>query len=55
MDRLKCDRPASAVSAAWLGARLHFREGATPLGYIPGAAAEAATKDGRGQRAEQVP
>src|SRR6185312_3704355 len=23
------------VSGAWLGARLHFREGSAPLGYIP--------------------
>ena len=29
--------PASEVSGAWLGARLHFREGSAPLGYIPGA------------------
>jgi protoporphyrinogen oxidase len=34
--RLKFDLPASEVSAAWLGARLHYREGAMPLGYIPG-------------------
>jgi len=25
------------VSGAWLGARLHFREGSAPFGYIPGA------------------
>ncbi len=25
------------MSGAWLGARLHFREGSAPLGYIPGA------------------
>ena len=29
--------PASEVSGAWLGARLHYREGSAPLGYIPGA------------------
>ena len=35
--RLKFDLPCKAVSGAWLGARLHFREGSAPLGYIPGA------------------
>lgn len=34
--RLKFDRPADEVSGAWLGARLHYREGSAPLGYIPG-------------------
>jgi protoporphyrinogen oxidase len=34
--RLKFDLPSAEVSAAWLGARLHFREGSAPLGYIPG-------------------
>jgi protoporphyrinogen oxidase len=34
--RLKFHLPASEVSGAWLGARLHFREGSAPLGYIPG-------------------
>ena len=29
--------PASEVSGAWLGARLHYREGSAPFGYIPGA------------------
>jgi protoporphyrinogen oxidase len=33
--RLKFECDASEVSAAWLGARLHFREGAAPLGYMP--------------------
>jgi protoporphyrinogen oxidase len=35
--RLKFDLSSSEVSAAWLGARLSFREGASPLGYIPNA------------------
>jgi protoporphyrinogen oxidase len=35
--RLKFELPCEAVSAAWLGARLSFREGASPLGYIPDA------------------
>ncbi len=35
--QLKFQLPSDDVSAAWLGARLHFREGSTPLGYIPGA------------------
>jgi protoporphyrinogen oxidase len=34
--RLKFDLPCERTSAAWLGARLHFREGSAPLGYIPG-------------------
>jgi protoporphyrinogen oxidase len=33
---LKFRLPCREVSAAWLGARLHFREGSAPLGYIPG-------------------
>lgn len=36
LTRLKFNRPCGDVSGAWLGARLHFREGAAPLGYIPG-------------------
>lgn len=37
LSRLKFDLPCSAVSGAWLGARLHFREGAAAFGYIPNA------------------
>ncbi len=33
--RLKFERETEQVSAAWLGARLHYREGSAPLGYIP--------------------
>jgi protoporphyrinogen oxidase len=33
---LKFRLPCNVVSAAWLGARLHYREGSAPLGYIPG-------------------
>ncbi len=36
LARLKFDRPCDEVSGAWLGARLNFREGSAPLGYIPG-------------------
>ena len=36
LTRLKFSLPCSEVSGAWLGARLHFREGSAPLGYIPG-------------------
>ncbi len=36
LTRLKFELPCDAVSGAWLGARLHFREGSAPLGYIPG-------------------
>lgn len=35
--RLKFDIHCRDVSGAWLGARLHYREGSTPFGYIPGA------------------
>lgn len=35
--RLKFELPADQVSAAWMGARLHAREGSGKLGYIPGA------------------
>lgn len=34
--QLKFRRTCAEVSGAWLGARLHFREGSSPLGYIPG-------------------
>ncbi len=33
--RLKFELPSTEVSGAWLGARLHFREGSAPFGYIP--------------------
>ncbi len=36
LTRLKFDLACREVSAAWLGARLHFREGSDALGYIPG-------------------
>ena len=36
LARVKFELPARDVSAAWLGARLHFREGSSPLGYMPG-------------------
>ncbi len=35
LTRLKFELPCREVSGAWLGARLHFREGSAPLGYIP--------------------
>ena len=35
--RLKFELSCRDVSGAWLGARLQFREGSAPLGYIPGA------------------
>jgi protoporphyrinogen oxidase len=37
LTRLKFELPCDEVSGAWLGARLHYREGSAPLGYIPGA------------------
>ncbi len=35
LTRLKFELPCAEVSGAWLGARLHHREGSAPLGYIP--------------------
>jgi protoporphyrinogen oxidase len=35
LTELKFELPCDQVSGAWLGARLHFREGSAPLGYIP--------------------
>ncbi|MEO8359877.1 MAG: FAD-dependent oxidoreductase [Vicinamibacteria bacterium] len=37
LTQLKFQLPCEDVSGAWLGARLHHREGSAPLGYIPGA------------------
>jgi protoporphyrinogen oxidase len=37
LTRLKFELPCDQVSGAWLGARLHFREGSAPFGYIPDA------------------
>jgi protoporphyrinogen oxidase len=37
LTRIKFGLPCAEVSGAWLGARLHYREGTAPLGYIPGA------------------
>jgi protoporphyrinogen oxidase len=37
LTQLKFELPCEEVSGAWLGARLHFREGLAPLGYIPDA------------------
>ncbi len=37
LTQLKFRLPCREVSAAWLGARLSFREGSAPLGFMPGA------------------
>lgn len=37
LTRIRFDLPCEQVSAAWLGSRLHYREGSAPLGFIPGA------------------
>jgi protoporphyrinogen oxidase len=37
LTRLKFGLPCHDISGAWLGTRLYFREGSSPLGYIPGA------------------
>jgi protoporphyrinogen oxidase len=36
LTRLKFELSCDEVSGAWLGARLYYREGSSPLGYIPG-------------------
>jgi protoporphyrinogen oxidase len=36
LTQLKFNLPASEVSGAWLGARLHYREGSMPFGCVPG-------------------
>jgi protoporphyrinogen oxidase len=36
LTRLKFELPCEEVSGAWLGARLYYREGSAPLGYVPG-------------------
>ena len=53
LTRLKFDLPCEAVSGAWLGARLHFREGSAPLGYIPGCNWTKALCDGLAQLLEK--
>jgi protoporphyrinogen oxidase len=35
LTRLRFQLPCDEISGAWLGARLYFREGSAPLGYIP--------------------
>ena len=37
LTQLKFNLPASEVSGAWMGARLHYREGSMPFGYVPNA------------------
>ncbi len=37
LTQLKFKLPCSEVSGAWLGARLSYREGSSPFGFIPGA------------------
>lgn len=37
LTRIKFELPCRETSAAWLGARLHHREGSAPLGCVPGA------------------
>lgn len=35
LTQIKFGLPCSEISASWLGARLHQREGSAPLGYLP--------------------
>lgn len=51
---LKFRLPCSAVSGAWLGARLHFREGSAPLGYIPGTNWTKTLCDGISRRLDEL-
>ncbi len=48
LTRLKFEISCEDTSAAWLGTRLHFREGSAPLGYIPHANWTKVLCDGRG-------
>jgi protoporphyrinogen oxidase len=52
LTHLKFRLPCSEVSAAWLGARLHYREGSARLGYIPGTNWTKVLCEGLGQRLE---
>ncbi len=36
LSQIKFGLPCAEVSGAWLGARLYYREGSAPLGYLPG-------------------
>jgi len=36
LTQLKFGLPCEQISAAWMGARLHHREGSDPLGFMPG-------------------
>jgi protoporphyrinogen oxidase len=54
LTQLKFELPCSEVSGAWLGARLHYREGSAPLGYIPGANWTKALCDGVTRLLEQA-
>ena len=54
LTRLKFDLPCSEVSGAWLGARLYYREGSAPLGYIPGANWTTVLCDGLTRALEQA-
>jgi protoporphyrinogen oxidase len=54
LARLKFRCSLSDLSAAWLGARLHAREGATPLGYIPGTNWTKVLCDGMTRRLERL-
>lgn len=54
LTRLKFHRPCNEVSGAWLGARLHFREGSAPLGFIPGTNWTRVLCDGLGARLAEL-
>jgi protoporphyrinogen oxidase len=53
LTRLKFELPCDEVSGAWLGARLRYREGSAPLGYIPGANWTKVLCDGVGRLLEE--
>jgi protoporphyrinogen oxidase len=54
LTRLKFELPCDEVSGAWLGARLHHREGSAPFGYIPGANWTKVLCDGLTRRLEEA-
>lgn len=54
LTRLKFELPCEEVSGAWLGARLYYREGSAPFGYIPRANWTKVLCDGVTRLLEQV-
>lgn len=54
LTELKFELPCDQVSGAWLGARLHYREGSAAFGYVPGANWTKVLCDGLARRLEEA-